>query len=261
MFTFFAHNFFHAMAALQHFQRKVEETDFWEMSESDRAAYISWVEGAETWSAQYHINDQANFSRLLKVLRGENKLTTPIPSLIQAVRHSISHELAQHTFMYMPDNQAEYYERADLFGADVRDSFPEAEADIKSSGSAIACGLFTASVFHSMRVAEFGLRRIGVKLRVRLKDRGHYQPIEYGTWDKVITACKNKIDVVRKKPIGPKRQEQLEFYSDAGDHCLFMKDIWRNNISHTRKPYNQPEAVAVMERVKDFMRFLARNDI
>lgn len=40
-----------------------------------------------------------------------------------------------------------------------------------------------------------------------------------------------------------------------------MKDIWRNTVSHTRKAYNQPEALAVMERVKDFMRFLARNDI
>lgn len=148
MFTFYAHNFFHAMAALQHFQRKAEETDFWAMSESDRAAYISWVESAETWSAQYDINDQAN-----------------------------------------------------------------------------------------------------------------YHPIESGTWDKVITACKGKIDAIRKKPIGPKKQAQLEFYSDAGDHCLFMKDIWRNNISHTRKPYNKPEALAVLERVRDFMKFLAANNV
>ena len=120
------------------------------MNESDREAYISWVESAETWSAQYDIDDQANFSRLLKVLRGEKKLTTPIPSLIQAVRHSISYELAQRTFMYMPDDQAKYYERADLLGADVRDAFSEAETDIKSSGNALACGLYTASVFHSL---------------------------------------------------------------------------------------------------------------
>lgn len=112
-----------------------------------------------------------------------------------------------------------------------------------------------------MRVAEFGLRRIALKLQVKLKDKGQYHPIEYGTWDKVITACKNKITKIRQNPIGPKRQETLEFYSDAGDHCLFMKDVWRNNVSHTRKPYNQPEALAVLERVKDFMKFLARNDI
>jgi hypothetical protein len=259
MFTFHAHNFFHAMTALQHFHRKAEETDFWAMSESDRAAYISWVEGAETWCAQYGINDQANFSRLLRVLRGENKLNTPIPSLINAVRHSISYELAQHKFMYMPDSEAKYYDQEQLFGFEVFESFPEAKLDIASAGTCIACGLFTASVYHSMRVAEFGLRRIAAKLRVRIKDKKGFVPVEYGTWEKVIDACKNKITKIRQQRVGPKRELALEFYSDAGDHCLFMKDIWRNNASHTRKPYNEPEAIAVLERVKDFMKFLTVN--
>jgi hypothetical protein len=68
---------------------------------------------------------------------------------------------------------------------------------------------------------------------------------------------KKKIDKIRKRPIGPKREADLAMYSDAADHCLFMVDIWRNNISHTRQPYNEPEALAVLERVKDFMKFLA----
>jgi len=37
-----------------------------------------------------------------------------------------------------------------------------------------------------------------------------------------------------------------------------MKDIWRNNMAHTRKPYNQTEAVGVMERVREFMQFLGK---
>lgn len=149
----------------------------------------------------------------------------------------------------------------DLFGSEVHESFLEANEDIGAAGHGIACGLHTASVFHSMRVAEFGLRRIAARLKVRIRDHKGYMPVEYGTWDKVITACKNKITKIRQRPVGPKRQEELEFYSDAADHCLFMKDIWRNNISHTRQPYNQPEALAVLERVKGFMTFLARNEI
>ena len=70
---------------------------------------------------------------------------------------------------------------------------------------------------------------------------------------------KNKITRARTAPAGPKKQAKLEFYSDAADHCVFMKDIWRNNVSHSRKPYKPGEAQAVLERVRDFMIFLADN--
>jgi len=259
MFSFDAHSFMHAMSRLQHFQRILEVADFWALSDSDRTAYISWVETADTWCAMYDLDDSGSFSRLLKVLKGEAKTKTPIPSLILAVRSNISHQLTQHRFMYMSDAEATYYDQERLFGNEVHESFRDARLDISSAGNCIACGLYTASAYHSMRVAEFGLRRIAKKLRVKLTNRGKPITVEYATWDEAITACTNKITDIRKKPVGKKKEELLVFYSDAGQHCLFMKDIWRNNISHTRKAYNQPEAIAVLERVKDFMKFLVAN--
>ena len=176
---------------------------------------------------------------------------------LQEIRDAFAADLNERLFLYIPPDSAAYYDKDDLFG--VKDRIQDAAEDIRSAGNCIACGLFTASVFHSMRVAEFGLRSIASKLRVKVMDRGKPHPIEYATWGKVIDKCKSKIGIISKRPVGPKRQAALEFYSDAADHCLFMKDIWRNNISHTRKPYNEPEAIAVFERVKDFMRFVAVN--
>lgn len=259
MFGFNAHHFMHAMGNLQHFQRKAEESDFWTMNDHDQRAYISWVEDADFYCSNYGLDDQKSFSRLLSVLKGEKKLNTSIPSLIMAARNIISYQLTRHQFLYMPDAQAAYYDQPQLFESEVDDSFPDARLDISSAGNCIACGLYTASVFHLMRVAEFGLRKIAKRLHVKLADRGKSITVEYATWDKVITACTNKITETRKKPVGKKKEELLVFYSDAGQHCLFMKDIWRNNISHTRQPYNEPEAIAVLERVRDFMRFLAVN--
>jgi hypothetical protein len=117
----------------------------------------------------------------------------------------------------------------------------------------------TASVFHLMRAAEFGLRALARKLRVKITHKGKNCPIEYGDWEKVITEIKNKIASSRTLPAGSKRQAKLEFYSDAADHCVFMKDIWRNNVSHTRRTYSDPEALAVLSRVKGFMDFLFAN--
>src|SRR5947199_328325 len=76
-----------------------------------------------------------------------------------------------HRFMYMPDAEAKYYDQEQLFGTEVNESFSDARLDISSSGNCIACGLYTASVYHLMRVAEFGLRRIAKELHVKLMNR------------------------------------------------------------------------------------------
>jgi len=55
-----------------------------------------------------------------------------------------------------------------------------------------------------------------------------------------------------------RKSQKIEHYSDAADHCTYMKDIWRNSVSHTRKPYSFTEAVAVFERVRDFMQLLTK---
>jgi len=115
----------------------------------------------------------------------------------------------------------------------------------------------TATVFHAMRIAERGLRRLAKTLRVALIHHGNAQAVEFADWEKIITGIKGKIDVARRSlPPGSRREKRLMMYSDAADHCVFMKDIWRNNVSHTRKPYNASEALGVIERVRDFMIFL-----
>jgi hypothetical protein len=179
-------------------------------------------------------------------------------ALINA-NESIVKELYKWGFVPVHPEVAKYFEQATLFGREVSDAFPDAGRDIKDSGNCIAVELSTAAVFHLMRVAEHGLRMLAKKLRVKLTHSGHHHPIEYADWEKVITGVKNKIAKTRPLPQGSKRQEQLEMYSDAADHCVFMKDIWRNNVSHARKPYTNAEAIGVFERVRDFMKFIATN--
>jgi len=111
-----------------------------------------------------------------------------------------------------------------------------------------------------MRVSEFGLRRIAAKLKVKLFDKGKLQQVEYATWGKVIDGVHLKIKAARQLSAGAKKQAQLTRFSEAGDHLrIFMKDIWRNSVSHTRKPYIRDEALAAFNRVGAFMKFLARD--
>jgi hypothetical protein len=117
----------------------------------------------------------------------------------------------------------------------------------------------TACVFHSMRVAEFGLRALARKANVSLiSKKGKRCPIEFADWQKVLTGIENKIVAARLKPAGPKKNAEIMFLSDAASHCTHLRDIYRNEISHTRKRYNMAEAFAAYSRVADFMKLLSR---
>jgi len=175
----------------------------------------------------------------------------------KVLREAIFSDLPLRRFAHVATTKATLLDKVSEDWAKIVGKFSDAKDDSQSAVECYALEQDTACVFHLMRVAEIGLRSIARKLHIALTHKGKTCPIEYADWDKVITAIKNKIEQFRRLPAGPKRQQKIESYSDAADHCLFMKDIWRNNVSHTRKPYKDTEALAAMGRVKEFMDFLA----
>ena len=175
------------------------------------------------------------------------------------LRQCIEADLEKRLFAFIEPKRVELSSEMQERWADVLKNIPDAKADFEDAHLAYSLELRTATVFHLMRVAEHGLRVMAKKMRVSLdlKDKKGIVPIEFADWQKVITAIKNKLSLVGALPTGSKRQAKLEKYSDAADHCVFMKDIWRNTVSHARRPYKDQEALAALERVRDFMQFVA----
>lgn len=178
---------------------------------------------------------------------------------LRTLRESIEHVLDNRAFIYIPSDKAVYIEHKGLFGDSVFRSFPEAQKDIEDAGSALALSLYTAAVFHLMRVTEHGLRRLAKRMQVKLTHGSKPLPLEFADWDKVITGIRNKIAAVRQTQRSQKRQAKLELYSSCADHCEYMKDIWRNNAAHTREAYRENQALDVMQQVRAFMGFLSAN--
>ena len=176
---------------------------------------------------------------------------------IQALLDAIESELCNRRFAFVPDAKAKVLDVLGNEWKPVWNVLPDAERDATDAVECYALDKNTASVFHSMRVAEHCVRALAKRLRVTLTHKGQSQPIDFADWGKVITGCNNAIARAREMSPGQKQQGRLELYSDAAQHCLFMKDIWRNNISHTRKPYNEGEAIGVLIRVRDFALFVA----
>jgi len=172
---------------------------------------------------------------------------------------AVEAELKMWRFAFVPVERALKLDNIDKDWADVQAAFTESKEDIKDAIECYALDKHTACIFHLMRVSEHGLRYLARRLRVKLTDKGKNQPLEFADWDKIITAIKNKIAEARKIPKGPRREAQLQARSEAGDHCEYMKDNWRNAVSHTRKPYTPTDAMQATDRVHAFMSFLAKS--
>jgi hypothetical protein len=172
------------------------------------------------------------------------------------LRQSIEADLEKRLFVFVVPTKVAVMGDMLKTWKEIWEKFPLSKKDSMSAGECYALEQNTASVFHLMRVAEHGLRAIAKQVGVKLIDKGKPQPIEFATWDKVIQGIETKITAARNLSHGPAKNRRLQFYSNAAEHCKHIRDIWRNEVSHTRKDYNEGEALGILHRVKDFMSLL-----
>jgi hypothetical protein len=176
--------------------------------------------------------------------------------ILEGIRNQLISVISQHKFALIPQNLHQYFEQEQLFGGVVYEFFPEARNDIKNAGNALSASLFDACVFHLMRASEYGLRSLARKLRLKLSHRGKPQPLDTATWDKVIAGIRAKLQSAHSMHHTPARSIKIRFYADLAERCSFVKDIWRNDVMHTRTSYGIHDALGAFERVKGFMQLL-----
>jgi hypothetical protein len=90
----------------------------------------------------------------------------------------------------------------------IIDAFPVCKDDAKAATDCYALGHHTASVFHSMCVAEYGLRAVAKERRIKLPKN---KPVEWGTWQDIIRELDDEIKVIGGKKAGAAKDAALEF--------------------------------------------------
>ena len=169
---------------------------------------------------------------------------------IWTLRLVIEDELRERFFMFIPKNQAPWYEKEDGFGINVSKAFPSAVEDIKEVGTCYATGRYTACVFHSMRVLEHGLRALAKNVGLSF---------DVQQWYDIINQIFSKIkEEEQKLPKSIEKSERLQFLKEAAKEFFYFKDAWRNHVSHGRPGYDGPEALRVLNHVKAFMIHLSK---
>lgn len=174
----------------------------------------------------------------------------------KCLREAIEDDLRFKWFGYVDADKARHLIQLDHDWAEIFTKFPATKPETTDAIRSYAFGNDTACAFHLMRVSEHGLRALARKVGVRLTHKGRMQQIEYAEWVKVITGVNTKLQAMRALHPGRIKTTRLQFYADAADHCLYMKEL-RNEISHTRKRWNTGEALGTIQWVQAFMRFLA----
>ena len=131
-----------------------------------------------------------------------------------------------------------------LLDAAAKEKFADVYGEIRSAGTCYACGLMSASVFHSMRAVELGLRIIARALGVTV------------TGDEQLKNVIDQIERAAKKlddtPSRAGKKSDSQFFSEVAIHAYNVKDAWRNYVAHAKAEYTDDNALNILANVQRF---------
>ena len=134
-------------------------------------------------------------------------------------------------------------------------AFPEVRMEVHSAVDCYALQHPTASVFHSMRIAECGLRALAKERRVTLPKN---KAIEWATWQEIIKALDDEIRAIGGTwKAGGAKDSALAFYSGARADLNGFKDEYRNLVMHVRGQNDEFQALRALTQVHAFMERVA----
>lgn len=166
------------------------------------------------------------------------------------LRDAITTELRDYVFYAYPKDKGISVRSWKKDWAKALGAFPEIDQDVFGAVDCCALKHHTASVFHSMRIAEHGLRALARERKIRLPKN---KPVEWGTWQEIIGALDGQIKLLGHTKAGPKKDATLSFYSGARADLNGFKDEYRNAVMHVRASYDEFQALRALANVHAFM--------
>jgi hypothetical protein len=174
-------------------------------------------------------------------------------TLLEEFETSILIELRSYTYLAIPSGDRQAFDEPERwFGERVATTFPDATGDMRDCGRCLALGMWTASVFHAMRVVQRGLHRLADRLQVTFA-----KDIELLNWGEIIKNIDKRLKEIEQQPKTALRDAELQFGAAASSHFFAIKEAWRNYVMHGRSTYGEVEAKQIAEAVRAIMAALA----
>jgi hypothetical protein len=168
---------------------------------------------------------------------------------VRALREAFESGLQFKRFYLYPEAKAQLWLKFQDNWRAVILAFPKAVDDAKAAVDCYGMGHPTASVFHSMRVVEHGLRELAAAVNIKFEQQ---------MWHSAIEQIERQIRLIDAAwPSSVSKSDWMSFYSGAAKEFFYFKAGWRNYVSHGGDPYGDPQALSVLEHVRAFMTHLA----
>lgn len=229
---------------------KSSEEPYAYMSSQDVEKYHGWLKIARSCAKDFEweaVNDRIDIfsQRLDKGTMTYDRCAQELRVLKETIDLGMNNQ-----FIYRyPRVKSSVLKRWKTDWADVIKAFPSTHADVFAAVDCWALSHGTASVFHSMRVLEYGLGALA-------DDVGKSFDIQ--NWQNIINEIEAAIrDSGKTLPRGNERTERLKFLSEAAKEFSYFKDGWRNHVAHNRTSYDEHQAFSALEHVRAFMTVLA----
>lgn len=170
---------------------------------------------------------------------------------IQSISQRILDELKTHLFFQTKPENWPYYRASIKKWKDVTDKHPELIEDGDSAGRSIAFEMYTASVFHLMRIMERGLKLLGAKFGI--------SDYEEKQWNTIVQNVRDEIEKKwpsHEKSLTSSEKELRQNYNESLAYLTAVKNAWRNSVMHPKDTYTQEEAINIYNAVLAFMKNL-----
>lgn len=164
------------------------------------------------------------------------------------LQRSIEFEFEQNICVILTQNKSKFITDVDLiFNSLIREKIPETAYEIEQAKKCFAFGIYTACVFHLMRVLELGLVNMGKIFSIDT----------ISNWKTAIDQIDSAVRNMNKNN-GENWKEQQRKYAEACAHFYNLKDAWRNHTMHVKQQYDEDRAKKIMESTSNFMEQLVK---
>jgi hypothetical protein len=167
---------------------------------------------------------------------------------IDSITHRVVDELEGQLFLHVNADRSQFYNQSELFGQEIARKLAKINGDITDAGTCYAFGLYTACVFHLMRVMEHCVQGFGKKLNVTAVD------ISKENWHQIMIHVHKNIEALPGGAKATARQNKKKRdFAMAASRLDYVRIAWRNDVMHPKATYDEREALEVLNSVKAFL--------
>lgn len=166
---------------------------------------------------------------------------------IGEIINRVKHEISSNLFLALPSESQKYYDPQEPFGKDVSLKFSSLIYDIDEAHKCYALERNTASVYHSVRCLEGGLKALYRCMGIPEPSKGSQK-----NWNFILEEIDKSIKV--KWPSATDKMHD-DYIVISGVYAALsaMKDPYRNPTMHLDSKYYSEDALRYLQMVKGFM--------